>query len=164
MDRRVSMVFAILSKTPIEEVITGLPGNEEDVQARYLEAVISTEGHVIRVASIYLPNGNPVESEKYPYKIKWMSHLKEHIKNLLSYEEAFVMAGDYNVIPTEEDVHDPEAWADDALFLPKTRYSYREILNLGLTDAFRACNGVAHQYTFWGLPEGRMAKRPWNQN
>lgn len=149
---------AILSKTPFDEVMSGLPGDEDDEQARYLEAVISTEQGAIRVASIYLPNGNPVDSEKYPYKLKWMDRLQSHAKTLLSYEEPIVLAGDYNVIPTAEDVHDAEAWADDALFLYETRAKFRSLLNLGLTEAYRACSAQSHQYTFWDYQKGAWQK------
>ena len=150
---------AIFSKKPFDEVITGLPGNDEDEQARYIEVTVSTDnGKSLRVSSIYLPNGNPVDTEKYPYKLEWMERLKEHTKILLSYEEPFVLAGDYNVIPHDDDVHDPEAWSDDALFLPQTKEAFRSIVNLGLTEAFRACNSKAHQYTFWDYQRGSWQK------
>lgn len=149
---------AILSKKPFDEINKGLPGDESDEQARYLEAVISTDDGVVRVASIYLPNGNPVESEKYPYKLSWMQRLEDHARTLLEYEEPLVLAGDYNVIPTEQDVHDPEAWADDALFLPETRSAYHAILNLGLTSAFEATINKPHSYTFWDFQRGAWQK------
>ncbi len=149
---------AILSKLPIDESYTGLPGDETDEQARYLETVISTESGALRVASIYLPNGNPVDTEKYPYKLKWMSRLKAHIHELLKLEEPLILAGDYNVIPTNDDVHDPVAWAEDALFLPQTRKAFQEIINLGLTDAFTACHSKRHLYTFWDYQRGAWQK------
>ncbi len=149
---------AILSKFPIDETITGLPGDDSDEQARYLEAVISTESGAIRVASIYLPNGNPVDTEKYPYKLNWMRRLKVHTKELLKLEEPLILAGDYNVIPTEDDVHDPVAWADDALFLPETRNAFQQITNLGFTDAFSACHSRRHLYTFWDYQRGSWQK------
>lgn len=149
---------AILSKKPFDEVIKGLPGDDSDEQARYLEAVISTDEGVVRVASIYLPNGNPVDSEKYPYKLKWMQRLASHAKNLLEFEEPLVLAGDYNVIPTEQDVHDPAAWVDDALFLPQTRQAYHALLHLGLTSAFEAVVNKPHSYTFWDFQRGAWQK------
>ena len=149
---------AILSKKPFDEVTKGLPGDEEDEQARYIEAVISSGEGVIRVASIYLPNGNPVESEKYPYKLKWMERLKAHAENLLTYEEPLILAGDYNIIPTEQDVYDASAWADDALYLPSSRQRYHSILNLGLTSAFEAANNKPHSYTFWDYQAGAWQK------
>jgi len=133
----------------MEDVTPSLPGDEEDEQARYLEAVISRDGGVVRIASIYLPNGNPPDGRKYDYKLDWMARLKAHAEVLLGYEEPLVLAGDYNVIPAEEDVHDPDAWRDDALFLPETRGAFRALLNLGFTEAFRACSEEPHRYTFW---------------
>lgn len=149
---------AILSKKPFDEVAKGLPGDDTDEQARYLEAVISTEHGVIRVASIYLPNGNPVDSEKYPYKLQWMKRLKEHAANLLKFEEPLILAGDYNVIPTEKDVYDASKWLDDALFLPETRAAYQEIVNLGLTSAFEAAINQPYCYTFWDYQRGAWNK------
>lgn len=155
---------AIFSKKPFDEIIRGLPGldgeeEESDPQARYIEAVISTDNaNALRVASIYLPNGNPVESEKYPYKLAWMARLKAHAAKLLAFEEPLVLCGDYNIIPREEDVYDPKAWADDALFLPQSRAAYHEILNLGLTSAFEATINQPHCYTFWDYQRGAWAK------
>ena len=101
---------AILSKLPFDEISKGLPGDDSDEQARYLEAVISTPEGSVRVASIYLPNGNPVETPKYEYKLAWMDRLIEHTRELLTYEETLVLAGDYNVIIADTDVHNPEGW------------------------------------------------------
>jgi exodeoxyribonuclease-3 len=148
---------AILSKMPME-VKSGLPGDEGDVQSRYLEAEISVPKGVVRVASIYLPNGNPVDSEKYPYKLAWMDRLIAHAKRLLALEEPLVLAGDYNIIPEPRDVHDPSAWANDALFLPQSRAKFRTLLNLGLTDAFRAVSDASKQYTFWDFQAGAWPK------
>lgn len=149
---------AILSKKPFDEVTRGLPGDESDEQARYLEAVISVESGVLRVASIYLPNGNPVDTEKYPYKLSWMARLKAHAENRLALEEPLILAGDYNVIPTERDVYDASKWLDDALFLPRSRAAYQEILNLGLTSAFDSAVGQDHCYTFWDYQAGAWNK------
>ncbi|MEO0618464.1 MAG: exodeoxyribonuclease III [Pseudomonadota bacterium] len=149
---------AILSKTPMSDVRRGLPGDESDEQARYLEAVIEAERGIVRVASIYLPNGNPVETEKYPYKLAWMERLAEHARGLLAHEERLVLAGDYNVIPHADDVHDADAWAGDALFRPETHAAFRALLNLGLTDAFRAVDPRPHQYSFWDYQAGAWQK------
>ncbi len=149
---------AILSKMPFDEVKSGLPGDESDEQARYLEGVFSVDSGVVRVASIYLPNGNPVDTDKFPYKLSWMDRLHDHARDLLKLEEPFVLAGDYNAIPTPEDVYDPQAWEDDALFRPETRGQFRALLNLGLTDAYRACHYEAHQYTFWDYQRGAWQK------
>ncbi|MEE8274345.1 MAG: exodeoxyribonuclease III, partial [Alphaproteobacteria bacterium] len=125
---------AILAKRPIEDVIAVLPGDDDDDQARYIEAVVGD----VRVASIYLPNGNPVDSAKFPYKLDWMDRLHERVRALLAFEEAVVLGGDYNVAPTDDDVFDPDAWADDALCRPQSRARFRAILYLGLTEAYRA--------------------------
>jgi exodeoxyribonuclease III len=149
---------AILSKYPLEDVTSGLPGAENDEQARYIEAVIPHDGGALRVASIYLPNGNPANGPKYDYKLDWMNRLKAHARDLLNHEEQLVLAGDYNVIPGEEDVHDPDAWRDDALFLPDTRAAFRAILHLGFTDAFRASSDEPHRYSFWDYQGGAWSK------
>lgn len=149
---------ALLSKIPFDEVIRGLPGDDDDVQARYIEGVISVPSGVVRVANIYLPNGNPIDSDKFPYKLSWMERLKARVKELLTFEEPFVVAGDYNVIPTPEDVYDPAAWVNDALFRPESRAHFQSLLNLGLTDAFRACHDEPHQFTFWDYQAGAWQK------
>ncbi len=144
---------AILSKSPAE-VTTGLPGDEEDQQARYIEAIVPSGKSILRVASIYLPNGNPPLTDKYTYKLAWMDRLIAHARHLLSFEERLVLAGDYNVIPEPRDARDPEAWRQDALFLPQTRAKFRELLNLGLTDALRATSDAERLYTFWDYQAG----------
>ena len=97
----------------------------------------------MRVASIYLPNGNPVDSPKFPYKLAWMERLYDHARALLEYQEAFVLGGDYNIAPTDADVYDPAALADDALCQPDSRARFRAILHLGLTEAYRALHSQA---------------------
>ena len=144
---------AILSKRPVE-VRTGLPGDENDAHARYIEATVPDGDRIVRVASIYLPNGNPVGTEKYPYKLAWMDRLIAHARDLMTLEEPLVLAGDYNVIPSPRDCYDPAAWANDALFLPQTREKFRTLLNLGLTDALRAVTDEAGLYTFWDYQAG----------
>ena len=144
---------AILSKRQFE-VARGLPGDENDSQSRYLEAVIPTEHGVVRVASIYLPNGNPAGSEKYPYKLMFMERLIAHARKLMQYEEPLVLAGDFNVIPEPRDAAQPEQWVNDALFLPQTRMKYRELMALGLTDALRATTDEGGLYTFWDYQAG----------
>lgn len=146
---------AILSKHKIENIISGLPGDDTDEQSRYIEATING----IRIASIYLPNGNPVDTEKYPYKLKWMERLKAHVQALLKQEKPFVFGGDFNIIPEGRDCYDPIGWAEDALFRLESRRKFREILHLGLTDAFRVSNDEAQQYTFWDYQAGA-----WPQN
>ena len=139
---------AILAKRPFE-VARGLPGDESDEQARYLEAVIPTERGVVRLASLYLPNGNPIGTEKYTYKLAFMDRLIRHARALLNYEEPLVIAGDYNVIPEPRDAAHPEAWVNDALFLPTTRAKYQQLVALGFTDALRATTDAGGLYTFW---------------
>lgn len=145
---------AILSRTPIEDVTRGLPGDESDEQARYIEAF--TAG--IRVASIYLPNGNPAPGEKFDYKIAWMDRLIDHTKELLTLEEAFVLGGDYNVCVTDDDVYNPAGWADDALCRPESRNRFRALNHLGLTNAFRALHPEPGQYSYWDYTGGAWQK------
>lgn len=149
---------AILSKHRIEEATPGLPGDPGDDQARYLEAVITHDGGAVRVASMYMPNGNPVDGPKFLYKLAWMERLIAHAHGLLALEEPVVLAGDYNVIPRPEDCHDPRVWAGDALFRPESRAAHRALLNLGFTDAFDALDGRAGQYTFWDYQAGAWPK------
>ncbi len=144
---------AILSKLPMSDVSRGLPGDESDEQARWIEATV--EGKTpVRVCGLYLPNGNPVPGPKYDYKLAWMARLKDRAAALLADEQPALMAGDYNVIPQDEDAARPEAWHNDALGLPATRAAYRAIVNLGFTEAFRARNQAREQYTFWDFQAG----------
>ena len=140
---------AILSKYPLEDVSRGLPGDDDDEQARYIEATVTGDKAAVRVCGLYLPNGNPAPGPKYDYKLAWMARLEARAKELLAEEVPAVLAGDYNVIPQDEDAARPEAWRDDALALPETRVAFRRILNLGLTDAFRVRNPAPGQYSFW---------------
>lgn len=149
---------ALLSRFPFDETRTGLDGDPEDVHARFLEGVISLKSGALRVACLYLPNGNPPATEKYPYKLRWMKRLADFASDRLKAEEPLVLAGDFNVIPAARDVHDAQAWAGDALFLPQTRESFQTLLGLGLTDAFRAINDEAKQYTFWDYQAGAWQK------
>ena len=127
-----------------------MPGFE-DAQARYIEGVIGDgAGGVYRVASIYLPNGNPPDSEKYGYKLAFMDALTERARALLALEERVVLAGDYNVIPAPEEVYDPVSWAGDALFKPETRAKFRQLLNLGYTEALRAVT-TSPAFTHFGI-------------
>ncbi|MEL7481834.1 MAG: exodeoxyribonuclease III [Pseudomonadota bacterium] len=148
---------AILSKLPLEDVSEGLPGDDTDDQARYIEATVLGDAPM-RVAALYLPNGNPAPGPKYDYKLGWMDRLVARADTLLALEEPFVLAGDYNCIPRDEDCWDAAVWSDDALALPQTRAQYRTLLNRGLTDAFAALDGRGHQYTFWDYQGGALAK------
>lgn len=145
---------AILSKLPLEDVTRGLPGDEGDEQARWIEATVTGDHGALRLCGLYLPNGNPAPGPKYDYKLAWMERLKTRTEELLQLEEPLLIAGDYNVIPQDEDAKRPEAWADDALALPQSRAAFRRLLYLGLTDAFRArVQGPGH-YTFWDYQAG----------
>ncbi len=141
---------AVLSRHPIVVRREGLPGGDEDSQARYLE--VETAGLV--TAAIYLPNGNPVASEKFGYKLAWMERLIAHARALLLEEKPLVLGGDYNVIPAERDCYDPAAWRGDALFRPESRAKFRELLSLGYCEAFRALHPQRRAYSFWDYQGG----------
>ena len=144
---------AILSKRPMEAE-PGLAGDDGDIQSRYIEAVVTTGSVPVRVCCLYLPNGNPPDSEKYPYKLAWMDRLIARARDLLALEEPLVLAGDYNVIPGPGDVYEPQNWGGDALYLPQTRKRFRSLLNLGMTDALRATTDASQLYTFWDYQAG----------
>ncbi|HPD82611.1 MAG TPA: exodeoxyribonuclease III [Alphaproteobacteria bacterium] len=148
---------AILSKEPQKVILDKLPGDDRDEQARYLEIDYSN----IRVINIYLPNGNPVsnDSEKFPYKLAWMDRLRQHLTKLREENVPFLIGGDFNVIPEEKDCHNPKAWEGDALFRIETHQKWRNLVNLGLTDAFRVFHHDAGHYTFWDYQAGA-----WPQN
>ncbi|MEM9434495.1 MAG: exodeoxyribonuclease III [Pseudomonadota bacterium] len=149
---------AILSKLPLEDVQRGLPGDEEDEQARWIEATVIGE-QAIRICGLYLPNGNPVPGPKYEYKLSWMDRLLTRAKGLLVEEAPALMAGDYNIIPQAEDAQRPDAWREDALFRMDSRSAWRRIVNLGYTEAFRARSQAPEQYSFWDYQAGA-----WNRN
>jgi exodeoxyribonuclease III len=149
---------AVLSKLPFDEVTARLPGEEGDDHARFIEAVVSTERGALRFATIYLPNGNPPNTDKYTYKISWMDRLIRYTRERLLLEEPLVLAGDFNVIPTERDARNPEKWTNDALFLPTTRQKFRALCNLGLTDAIRAGSDGPGPFTFWDYQAGAWQK------
>ncbi|WP_108483991.1 exodeoxyribonuclease III [Oceaniglobus ichthyenteri] len=149
---------AILSKLPLEDITTGLPGDDDDEQARWIEATVMGE-KAIKICGLYLPNGNPAPGPKYDYKLAWMQRLQERAKLLLASEEPALMAGDYNIIPQDEDAARPDAWRDDALARPESRDAYRRILNLGFTEAFRARTQGGGDYSFWDYQAGA-----WNRN
>ena len=149
---------ALLSKYPLEDVTPRLPGGNGDDHSRYLEAVVTGGKGTLRIASIYAPNGNPIDTEKFPYKLAWLERLHVHAKGLLANEEPVALIGDYNIIPEDKDCYDPKAWMNDALFQPQSKAALRRIENLGYTDAFRARNQAAGQYTFWDYQAGAWRK------
>ena len=158
---------AILSKLPLEDVRRGLPGDDSDEQARWIEATVVGK-QAIRICGLYLPNGNPVELEadgspvpggKYAYKLAWMERLRNRAKDLLAEEMPALMAGDYNIIPQPEDAKRPEVWAEDALHRPESRAAFQRIVNLGFTEAFRARHQGPGHYSFWDYQAGA-----WNRD
>lgn len=157
---------AILSKLPLEDVRRGLPGDDSDEQARWIEATVIGE-QALRVCGLYLPNGNPVElidgkpveGGKYDYKLKWMERLYARAQELMAAEEPALMAGDYNIIPQAEDAKRPDVWREDALFRPESRAAFQRIVNLGFTEAFRARTQGPGHYSFWDYQAGA-----WNKN
>ena len=148
---------AILSKLPREDITRGLPGDAADEQARWIEATVMGD-RAVRVCGLYLPNGNPAPGPKYDYKLSWMARMRERAAALLATEEPVVMAGDYNIIPQDEDAARPEAWREDALALPESRAAFRRILNLGFTEAFRTRVAGPGHYSFWDYQAGAWEK------
>ena len=158
----------ILSKLPLEDVTRGLPGDDTDEQARYIEATVVGESHSVRLCCLYLPNGNPVELNddgspveggKYAYKLNWMDRLHARAAQLLAEETPFLMAGDYNIIPQAEDATNPKDWEGDAAYRPESHAKWRALLNLGLTEAFRVRTIGPGHYSFWDYQAGA-----WNRN
>ncbi len=150
---------AMLSRRPpLEITARALPGDPADEQSRYVEALFDTTAGNLRVGGIYLPNGNPVATEKFPYKLGFMRRLRERMAGFLIGDDMLAFGGDYNVCPTDMDVYAPAAWADDALCRPESRDAFRSLLNLGLTDAFRALHPTGHDYSFWDYQAGAWSK------
>ena len=139
---------AILSKYPLEDVVRGLPGDDAHEHARWIEATVIGR-QAVRVCGLYLPNGNPAPGPKYDYKLSWMARMEARVRALLAEEMPVVFLGDYNVIPQPEDAAKPQAWVEDALFLPQSRAALRRIVHLGLTDAIRTRDPRPGVYTFW---------------
>ena len=176
---------AILSRFPLEDITKGLPGNEEDPQARYIESVVSIpqEGlgtrhsglekdlhstnpqspkpnayTSMRVASVYVPNGQTTDSEKFPYKLKFLNHLHAHLQTLLGYNEMLVVGGDYNIAPEDIDVHDPAVWRGSVLTCDEVRKQFRRLRNLGLQDAYRFSNPSLQEFSWWDYRAGGFAR------
>ncbi len=137
---------AILARgTEPAETRRGLPGDPEDLHSRYIEAVVDG----VLIGCLYLPNGNPAPGPKLEYKLKWLARLSLHAAELFSKKQPIVLAGDYNVIPTDIDVYNPARWKDDALFLPEVREAFHKLVAQGWTDALRALHPDERIYTFW---------------
>jgi exodeoxyribonuclease III len=149
---------ALLSKQSPLEIMRGLPPLDDhdmpDEQSRYIEGIYCHGTGIVRVGCLYLPNGNPIETEKFPYKLNWMARLERHASNLLALEEPLILMGDYNVIPQAQDCVNPANWADDALYQPESRAAFQRLQNIGLTDALRATTNEAGVYTFWDYQAG----------
>ncbi len=144
---------ALLSRIGLEDVRRGLPGDDSDDQARWIEATVVGK-RAVRLCGLYLPNGNPAPGPKYDYKLAWMERMRLRAAELLRSEEPVVMLGDYNIIPQDEDAAKPESWREDALALPQSRAAFRRILNLGYTDAVRARMTDPGIYSFWDYQAG----------
>lgn len=140
---------AIFSKYPLDDIRMGLPGDESDIEARYIEAVVSTQGSAVRVASVYVPNGQAVDADKFQYKLRFLERLRAHTATLLSLDEAFVLGGDYNVAPYPIDVYDPERLDGTVCYHPLERAAMRTLLHMGLYDAFRTLHPHEQLFSWW---------------
>ncbi len=149
---------ALLSRVPLEDVKRGLPGDDTDLQSRWIEALVPLDDRMIRVVSLYLPNGNPIGTDKFSFKLRWMERLHRHVESLLAEEIPLVLTGDFNVILDPVDAKRPQAWTSDALFQPESRAAFRALSNLGLTDAVRAGHPGPGIYTFWDYQAGAFQK------
>ena len=145
---------AIAARQPLTDVMSGLPGDAEDEQARYMEATIDG----VRVATIYLPNGNPAPGPKFDYKLAWMERLNRRAEELLRDEISVVLAGDFNVIPQDIDCYDPPGWEGDALTRAESRAAFNRLSLLGYTDALRACHPGQVLYSYWDYQAGAWQK------
>ncbi len=149
---------ALLSRTRLEDVKRGLPGDQSDEQSRYIEASVTAGVRSIRIGGLYLPNGNPLGTDKFQYKLRWTGRLELHARDLVKSEQLLVLAGDFNVIPEAVDAKSPGNWTGDALFQPESRASFRRLQSLGLTDAIRSCHPNPGVYTFWDYQAGAWQK------
>jgi exodeoxyribonuclease III len=146
---------AILARgTDPIETTRGLPGDPEDTHSRYIEAAVNG----ILIASLYLPNGNPAPGPKFDYKLRWFDRLTSHAAELLALEKPVVLAGDFNVMPTDLDVYAPERWRDDALFRPEVRSAFHRLIEQGWADALRTLHPGERIYTFWDYFRNAFAR------
>ncbi len=146
---------AILSKFPLSDIRRGLPGDDSDTHARYIEAVASLPGSAMRVASVYVPNGQTTDSDKYQYKLRFLARFYAHVKSLLAFEEKLVIGGDYNVAPDDAiDVHDPKAWAGSVLTHDDVRTALRKVTYAGMYNAMRLCHPDERVYSWWDYRAG----------
>jgi exodeoxyribonuclease-3 len=146
---------AILSRVgEIHETRRGLPGDPEDMQSRYIEAAVNG----VLVAGLYLPNGNPRPGPKFDFKLRWFERLRTHLATLIDLDARVIVAGDYNVMPTDRDVYAPERWRDDALFAPEVRAAYQALLDQGWSDAIRQLHPDETIYSFWKYWRGAFER------
>ncbi|MVN91710.1 exodeoxyribonuclease III [Mucilaginibacter aquatilis] len=137
---------AILARgMEIKELQRGLPGDDDDIQSRYIEAMVND----VIIGGLYLPNGNPAPGPKFDYKLSWFERLQKHAARLVELDMPVILTGDFNVMPTEQDVYKPERWLDDALFRPETREAFQNLVAQGWTDAIRKLYPEETIYTFW---------------
>ena len=146
--------IAVLSKQPVEVIASALPGDEADTQARFLDVAFGE----YRFINVYAPNGNPLGSEKFAYKLAWLRRLRAYTRDLLDRRVKFLIAGDYNIIPTDADAKHPDNWLEDALFQPEAQAEWRALVNLGLADAFRILHPHGKEYTFWDYQAGAFQR------
>jgi exodeoxyribonuclease-3 len=138
------VAILVRGKQP-HETQRGLPGDPDDVHSRYIEAAVDG----ILIGCLYLPNGNPAPGPKLEYKLRWFERLRQHAASLLAQKVPVILAGDYNVMPTELDVYKPERWVDDALFRPEVRAAFHQLVAQGWMDALRHLHPEEKIYTFW---------------
>lgn len=148
---------AILSKLPVELKNSALPKNDKDDQARFLEVKV-LDNNPFDIASIYLPNGNPIDTDKFSYKLDWMKKLKSYIEKKIEKHETFIFGGDFNIIPNHQDAVNIDKWKNDALHHPKSIEVFRKIINLGMTDVFRVFNSKPYEFTYWDYSRGAWEK------
>ncbi len=149
---------AILSKFPLSDIQKGLPGDDSDIQSRYIEAIASINGKAIRVASVYVPNGQTTDSDKFQYKLRFLERLKKHFSTLLSYDEALVVGGDYNIAPTDADVHNPKAWQGSVLTCDDVRASWRRMEHLGMYNALSVKPVGDTHFSWWDYRAGAFER------
>jgi len=148
---------SIISKKKLKNINISLPGDTIK-QSRLISTEIKIKNKIIDLINIYVPNGNPVDTEKYYYKINWLNLLIKFLKKKIDNENQIIITGDFNILPEDIDVHAPEKYVNDALFRIEIRKKYREIINLGLIDVFRHFNKKEGNYTFWDYTQGSWQK------
>jgi len=149
---------AILSKFKLDDIKKGLPGNEDDEHARYIEAVAQIPSGTLRVASIYVPNGQTADSEKFPYKLRFLDRLYTHFQTLRGYDEMLAVGGDYNIAPEDRDVHNPQEWEGSVLTHDEVRKRFRKILYLGIYDAWRLHHANDPGYSWWDYRQNALER------